>query len=632
MLTRKQLLALDNMSLIMKASQDGLKVFPEDLIVNYAEIDLELNRLEKDFAEKLSVRMLEILLQYAKDLQENEKKTGEESGLAAAFSALFMDFIRDVWAYGQGTADQELSRIEQFAERPDLTNNDAFEWYQLYSKALGKHQETAVFHYMQPLILEHLDAGTVRTGLADDLAASFAQYGPVRAAIIARTESNKAFNWGRRYRFDKSQAIAGYRYSAILDERTTEICRALHGHSWTIDDPELDAVTPCNHYQCRSILVPISKYVSHTWSAPAAGWEKNLPDKDREVFDRFRDSSFYPKAESVKAGKTPTMAAPKKQAAPPAPKKKKKDPAPAPILDAKGPDDPRAAADQLLRFSHEQTIREIQGFIDHNVKNNGASKDHPVLKLAAAHIDNIKNGVYDGKMITGDYNSRSKKYEIYEYTRMNNIFWRVKSSNITAAEKRRMLDEIQEISLDPLFSGVKIDLIKSKTVYGSYNVGTDILRYTPEASQSIKRSQVEGGHLGTLWHEIGHRVHGTKAVYPNVNSAYMEELAALDLAMSDDLWKEWEQITDSFWETSFTKKGSQLLPADLYDRYDYPINAQYYYDKGTKANFYREMFAETSSVYLEGNLDEISKVSRTYPGILDFMERLYKRGMIKGGD
>lgn len=637
-LTRKQLLALDNMSLLMKASRDGLQVFPEDLHVNYAEIDLELSKLEQDWAERITHRMLDILIQYAKDLETDKNKVAEESGLSSAFSSLFMEFVRSVWAYGQGTADNELKQLETFAEGSGvgvqgstLTNDDAFEWYQLYAKELGKHQETSVFHYMQPIILEHLDRGTVGTELAEDLAASFAQYGPVRAAIIARTESNKAFNWGRRYRFDQSAAIAGYRYSAILDERTTEICRTLHGHSWKIDDPELDLVTPCNHYQCRSILVPISKYVSHDWKSPAAGWEKDLPDKEREVFERFKDSAFYPKAETVKAGKAPKMAAPKKQADPGPKKKTKKkaDPAPAPVTakEWKGPKDVTAAADQMLTFSHGKTIRDIQRFIDSNVKN-GISKDHPGLKAAAALIDDINNGIYDGKMITGSYNSRKKAYEIHDYIRMNNVFWRVATSSITATERRRMLQEIEQISTDPLFAGVKIDLIKSKTVYGSYNIGSDILQYTPEASQSIKRTQVQGGELGTLWHEIGHRVHGVNALY---KTEYVEELAALDLSMSDELWGQWEKLTDPYWEGSFTQKGSKFLPSDLHDRYDYPINAAYYYDKGTKSNFHKEMFAETTSVYLENNANEIEKVSRTYPGLLEFLENLYKRDHIKKG-
>ena len=311
-LTRKELLAVDNMAIIMKAKQDGLKVYASDLRINYAEMDQMLTDLEDDWMDAAAEVMVKLMKGWASKIK-TKADMEKETGMAADLQRLLLAFIRSIWDYGQSTADVELLEAGLMEFDETKTNDDAFAWYQLYTKELAKQTDKAAFHYMQPTILEHLDQGTVGTELAAALEDDFRKFGQVRTKIIARTESNKAFNWGRRYRFDQSKAIAGYRYSAILDERTTEICQTLHGHSWAITDPALDQHTPPNHFMCRSVIVPISKYVTWEFDPPPAGWENDLPKKERTVFDRFKASEFYPKAETVTEMKKPTMEKPKAQ-------------------------------------------------------------------------------------------------------------------------------------------------------------------------------------------------------------------------------------------------------------------------------------------------------------------------------
>lgn len=321
-MTKKQLLAIDNVAILMKAQERGLKIHPEDLRLNYAEMDLALNALEDTWIQAATTIMTK---RFSKWLSTVEKKEDLDPGkMNLGLQLLFLDYIQSVWNYGQRTADDEALELEAiFAERSggnpstdDLTNTDAFEWYDLYTRELARQAQDAAFTYMQPLILEKLEAGVVRLQLSAALETDFKRYGEVRTGIIARTESNKAFNWGRRYRFDKSPAIAGYRYSAILDERTTEICQYLHGHSWEITDPGLDENTPPNHYQCRSVIVPINRYRSFTFDPPAAGWEAGLPDKERTVYEKFKDSTFYPKAQTVISKNIPKFDPPVKKAVP----------------------------------------------------------------------------------------------------------------------------------------------------------------------------------------------------------------------------------------------------------------------------------------------------------------------------
>lgn len=320
-LTKKQLLAIDNMAILTRAKEAGLILYREDLFVNYSEIDLTLSSMEDMWEQGAAAILVKRFMAWLKTVKDKKDLIPEKMDLG--LQPLILDFIRSVWEYGQQTADAEVQGLETVAfgdggepKLTDLTNTDAFEWYELYTRELAKQGVSAAFTYMQSLILEKLDAGKVRLELEADLEEAFRRFGYVRTRIISRTESNKAFNWGRRYRFDKSAAIAGYRYSAILDDRTTEICQALHGHSWAIDDPELDPNTPPNHYQCRSILVPISKYRAWTFDPPPGGWQADLPASERKVYEKFRDSTFYPKAGTVARKETPVLESPKLKAKP----------------------------------------------------------------------------------------------------------------------------------------------------------------------------------------------------------------------------------------------------------------------------------------------------------------------------
>lgn len=72
----------------------------------------------------------------------------------------------------------------------------------------------------------------------------------------ARTKITEVMNRGRHEYFENSGAVAAYQYSAVLDDRTTEICEGLHGKIFKAGDEPI----PPLHFNCRSLLVPITKY------------------------------------------------------------------------------------------------------------------------------------------------------------------------------------------------------------------------------------------------------------------------------------------------------------------------------------------------------------------------------------
>lgn len=72
----------------------------------------------------------------------------------------------------------------------------------------------------------------------------------------ARTKHTEVLNRGRLEAFESSGVVSGYQYSAVLDDQTSEICRGLHGKKFKAGDEPI----PPMHFNCRSLLIPITKY------------------------------------------------------------------------------------------------------------------------------------------------------------------------------------------------------------------------------------------------------------------------------------------------------------------------------------------------------------------------------------
>ena len=81
---------------------------------------------------------------------------------------------------------------------------------------------------------------------------------------LFRTKTTEIYNRGRKSYFDNDQlaqkVIDGYQFSAILDDRTSEICRALDKKVFRKDDENINLILPALHFNCRSIVVPVTIY------------------------------------------------------------------------------------------------------------------------------------------------------------------------------------------------------------------------------------------------------------------------------------------------------------------------------------------------------------------------------------
>lgn len=93
---------------------------------------------------------------------------------------------------------------------------------------------------------------TVLTVLDDELK----KLSQVSLERYSRTKHTEVMNNGRVEYFNSTGVITGYQYSAIMDDRTSDICSGLHGKFFKAGDEPI----PPMHFNCRSTLIPITKF------------------------------------------------------------------------------------------------------------------------------------------------------------------------------------------------------------------------------------------------------------------------------------------------------------------------------------------------------------------------------------
>lgn len=102
-----------------------------------------------------------------------------------------------------------------------------------------------------------------------------------RVRTMVRTNLFESLNEARYSTFTDPELdgfVEALEYSAILDSRTTAICRHLDDRVYPLDSPEWNEYRPPNHFNCRSILVPVTQI------------DTEVVGKDREEDQRWSRS------------------------------------------------------------------------------------------------------------------------------------------------------------------------------------------------------------------------------------------------------------------------------------------------------------------------------------------------------
>lgn len=182
--------------------------------------------------------------------------------------------FRETWKEGKSEAKDETKKIKKDAKQTKNLVLEDEEFLKILDKENFDFIGDWEFRVSQEARVEMISAikdGRPLSSVIDILDEKGKKDALVSVERYARTKSTEVFNKARVAAFEASDIVQGYQYSAIIDGVTSDICRGLHGKKFKKGDQPI----PPMHFNCRSVLVPISDFE-----------DKIKPDKTVQVTDK----------------------------------------------------------------------------------------------------------------------------------------------------------------------------------------------------------------------------------------------------------------------------------------------------------------------------------------------------------
>jgi SPP1 gp7 family putative phage head morphogenesis protein len=267
--------------------------------VDFAVIDKKQTAMSDDLAQQLAQVVARATFKEIGSDEDLKRLTDEDTAdigqlqfpavAVGRLKVTMQKALAESWALGRQTAQSEVRKTaKKFArglfEFADLRDKAAQYFESTSFKVAGDVSDRAR-SIMQQELLSSVKNGRspqqTRTAIWDRLLAKgltsaeavrsidpAAELGAVDEAdaahyldTVARTNLFTAMNEARYAEFSDPQLgdfVVALRYSAVLDSHTTDICFGLHDSVWRTDSEKWDEYRPPNHYNCRSVLIPIT--------------------------------------------------------------------------------------------------------------------------------------------------------------------------------------------------------------------------------------------------------------------------------------------------------------------------------------------------------------------------------------
>lgn len=247
-----------------------------------------IKRIFKDLGDQISNKNIVAS-------QKIEKSEGLKLKYLGELKKILKKNFKQAYEDAKNMGERELNKTT-YARKPlpddkflEFIENETFQYvgdweYNVLKKA--RIQINAAIRDGKPLssVLDLLD----EEGMLDS-ESSLERY--------ARTKFTDVMNRGRLAYFNETDVVAAYQYSAILDDVTSGICEGLHGKIFKAGDEPI----PPLHFNCRSLLVPITKYESFEVDKSANGQniDRFIEENTGEGFSRFSMEDSHEKEPEI---------------------------------------------------------------------------------------------------------------------------------------------------------------------------------------------------------------------------------------------------------------------------------------------------------------------------------------------
>jgi len=264
-----------------------------DRYVNFAKIDREFKEGTEKTIGRISTMLEKVKIEFINNVKEkkvlereklsslNNFKIPITGNIRTQFERLLNSMTSNGISDSQSEIQLQIPPSEKFAiiDNPDIDLRASKVFLREFAKTkaiqLAGDMTSTIERQVRVVLVDGFKNGLTTKDIIADLENAFAPYikGTVipQAAInpriletIVRTNANTFYNQGRLSTFNqaaKTGIVTHYQFSAIMDNRISEICEELHGTVVAVGQGETTStINPARHFSCRSVLIPITKF------------------------------------------------------------------------------------------------------------------------------------------------------------------------------------------------------------------------------------------------------------------------------------------------------------------------------------------------------------------------------------
>jgi SPP1 gp7 family putative phage head morphogenesis protein len=244
--------------------------------VDFAQIEQDLDGITADYIDRLRSALLKVEAALLSDVRRNYQPNLEYAQSVTVLPQtddLYTSidaFLKDSFARGRESLRREIPQLKKnAASLPNADLDAALSYLRAKSVQVAGVTEQKILDEVKQTLLTGVSKGSDLSTIMDALRLVFEPYvaqtagvdellQPSRLETIVRTNLTDVYNQGRLVEGAQAEDfLEGWQYSAIIDGRTTEVCRLMDGVVMLPGDPNVNSLKPPNHFNCRSLMVPI---------------------------------------------------------------------------------------------------------------------------------------------------------------------------------------------------------------------------------------------------------------------------------------------------------------------------------------------------------------------------------------
>lgn len=233
---------------------------------------------ERDFLVKMSLDKKVVENERLKAIERYAISKDSIGKIKTIFDRMLVRGGLQGYTDSNGEINKQIPATFGVIDQPELSITAAKEFIRAFAKTkafqMAGDMSDTIERSVRAILIEAIRNGNTTKSIASDLELAFSPYvtgnvipssavSPFRLETIARTNYNTFYNQGRIVSFQQSAKrgiVTHYQFSAILDDHTSEICEETQGTVIPANSETLSVINPPLHFNCRSILLPITKF------------------------------------------------------------------------------------------------------------------------------------------------------------------------------------------------------------------------------------------------------------------------------------------------------------------------------------------------------------------------------------